>query len=345
MPASACGATSAGSTPVRQREQRALVDEHVLREAAVARQPGELVALAVHVEPASARARRARSCRPDRRARRRRPRPPSRRRRPRAPSPRSRGRARPAGARPAGSMSPSIACRSVAHTPAPPILTTTLRGRVGLGLGPLDELERAVVLAEERGLSCARLRRGSRSRSASRCSASRVASAMIVSDGFTDSVRGTSDASPTKSRFTSCDSPLPVDDRARRVVAHAAAALHVRGDETGPADLRRARRLEHLPAELERAVDALALGRLKVDVEPLRAVLVDDDGRVVVVVRHREQPDPVPEPPHRLDEARPPERPALVARASSRRRSGPGSSWPRSRSPRPRRAGASRSGR
>ncbi len=35
-----------------------------------------------------------------------------------------------------------------------------------------------------------------------------MASAITVSDGFTDSVRGTSDASPTNSRFTSCDSAL-----------------------------------------------------------------------------------------------------------------------------------------
>ena len=40
---------------VRQADQRALVDEHVLGEAAVARQPGELVPLAVDVEPPAAR--------------------------------------------------------------------------------------------------------------------------------------------------------------------------------------------------------------------------------------------------------------------------------------------------
>ena len=51
IPASACGATSAGSTPSGSADQRALVDEHVLGEAAVARQPGELVPLAVDVEP------------------------------------------------------------------------------------------------------------------------------------------------------------------------------------------------------------------------------------------------------------------------------------------------------
>ena len=135
MPASACGATSAGSTPSGSADQRALVDEHVLGEAAVARQPGELVPLAVDVEPAAARQRRGRSCTPGRRARRRRPAPPSRRRRPRAPSRRSRGRGRPAGVRPAGSMSPSIACRSVAQTPGAPISTTTLLAPVGSGSG------------------------------------------------------------------------------------------------------------------------------------------------------------------------------------------------------------------
>ena len=40
--------------PGRQRDERALVDEHVVGEAAVARQPGELVALAVHVDAAAA---------------------------------------------------------------------------------------------------------------------------------------------------------------------------------------------------------------------------------------------------------------------------------------------------
>ena len=41
-----------------------------------------------------------------------------------------------------------------------------------------------------------------------------------------------------------------------------------------------------LAAEPERVVDPLVLGRLEVDVEALAAVLVDGDGRVVVVVRH-----------------------------------------------------------
>src|SRR5207302_3152275 len=63
--------------------------------------------------------------------------------------------------------------------------------------GALDDLERPVVVREERG-----------PHAAATWSASRVASAMIVSDGFTDSVRGISEASPTNRRFTSCDSPL-----------------------------------------------------------------------------------------------------------------------------------------
>ena len=41
--------------PIGQRDERALVDEHEIGEAAVARQPGELVPLAVHVQPAAAR--------------------------------------------------------------------------------------------------------------------------------------------------------------------------------------------------------------------------------------------------------------------------------------------------
>ena len=79
------------------------------------------------------------------------------------------------------------------------------------------------------------------------------------------------------------------------------------------------------------------------------AVLVHDHRRVVLVVDHREHADPVAEPLRRLDEPRPPERPAARRGAWSRTRSGPGSSSPRSRSHRPRRAGspcsATRSGR
>ena len=184
-----------------------------------------------------------------------------------------------------------------------------------LGLGTLDELERTVVVVEERGFHAARAARAPRYplASASRCSASLVASAMIVSDGFTESVRGTSDPSPTKRRLTSCDSPFrSTTDRAgSSPIRHE--PCDVRRHEPGPADLRRARRLEHVPAEPERGVDALALRRLEVDREPLLAVLAEGDRRVVVVVRHREEPDPVPEPPHRLDEARAPERPVLVA--------------------------------
>ena len=53
------------------------------------------------------------------------------------------------------------------------------------GVGTLDELERLVVLGEE-GAS-----------HAARWSASRVARAMIVSEGLTERVRGISELSPT----------------------------------------------------------------------------------------------------------------------------------------------------
>ena len=220
IPASACGATSAGLDAVRQRDERALVDEHVLGEAAVARQPGELVPLAVHVEPAAARhAEPAAVRRVDEHGV-----ADLRRRHVVA------DRVHPAGVLVAEDDRQRQARRL--HQPVDRVqvgradagaadLDDDVRAPVRLGLGPLDELERAVVLAEKRGShaathAAAASRRGSPFGSASRCSASRVASAMIVSDGFTESVRGTSDASPTKSRFTSCDSPLPVDDRPRR---------------------------------------------------------------------------------------------------------------------------------
>ena len=62
--------------PGRKRDERPLVHEHVVGEAAVARQPGEPVPLAVHVDPRAGTARRARSCTAGRRARRRRRPPP-----------------------------------------------------------------------------------------------------------------------------------------------------------------------------------------------------------------------------------------------------------------------------
>ena len=51
---------------------------------------------------------------------------------------------------PAGSINPSIACRSVAQTPAPPIRTSTSSGGRSSGTRTLDELERPVVLAHQR---------------------------------------------------------------------------------------------------------------------------------------------------------------------------------------------------
>ena len=149
--------------------------------------------------------------------------------------------------------------------------------------------------------------------SASRCSASLVASAMIVSDGFTESVRGTSDPSPTKRRLTSCDSPF-------RSTTDRAGSSPIRHEPCACVDASPVQQTCVAPAasstsRLNRSagVDALALRRPEVDREPLLAVLADGDRRVVVVVRHREEPDPVPEPPHRLDEARAPERAVLVA--------------------------------
>ena len=98
---------------------------------------------------------------------------------------------------------------------------------------------------------------------------------------------------------------VPVDDRARRVVAHPARALRVRRHEPVQQTCVAPASLEHVAAEPQRGVDSFALGRLKVDREPLLAVLAEGDGRVVVVVRHREEADPVPELPHRVDEALP----------------------------------------
>ena len=119
MPASAWGATAAGSTSGGQRNERALVDEHVVGEAAVAGQPGELVPVAVHVQPAAAgHAQTAAVGRVDEHG-------VAFRNRRHAVA----DRVHPArvlvtedegGSTPAGSISPSIACRSVAQTPAPP---------------------------------------------------------------------------------------------------------------------------------------------------------------------------------------------------------------------------------
>ena len=184
IPASACGATSAGSTPGGSLTSERSSTSDVVREAAVAGQSGELVPLAVHVEPAAA------------------------------------GHAQPAavgrveqdgvagvggGDAVADSMHPP--CVLVAeHERKPdagrlhqPVLGVQV-GRAhagaadahddvswpaGLRLGAVDELERPAELGEDRGPHAARW------------SASLVASAMIVSEGFTDSVRGISAASPT----------------------------------------------------------------------------------------------------------------------------------------------------
>src|SRR5262249_35292219 len=67
----------------------------------------------------------------------------------------------------------------------------------GLGLGRVDQLERLVVLLELR-----------RSHTSARWSASLRASAMIVRDGLTDSVRGMSELSPTYRFSMPCTCPL-----------------------------------------------------------------------------------------------------------------------------------------
>jgi hypothetical protein len=168
----------------RQLDQRAFVDEHVVGEAAVARQAGELVALAVHVDAAAA------------------------------------GDAETAAVR--GVDEDCIAGRGGGDVVADRLYPARvlvaeddrrlqarrlhqafLRVQVGrahagaadlhdhvprrdrLRLGALDQLERLVVLRQKR---CSH---------AARWSASRVASAMIVSEGLTESVRGISELSPT----------------------------------------------------------------------------------------------------------------------------------------------------
>ncbi len=325
---------------VRQPDERALVHEDVLGEAAVAGQTRELVPLAVDVEPTAAgHAQAAAVRRVDEDG---------------VSDARSgdvvADRVHPAcvlvteddGQREAGGLHEAVDRVQVgrAHSGAADLHDDAARA-VRLGLGSLDELERAVVRAEERCPHADVLRYPFAS--ASRCSASRVASAMIVSDGFTDSVRGTRDASPTKSRFTSCDSPFRSTTDRVGIVAHPAAALHVGGDEAGPADLRRTGRLEHVAAEPERLVDALVLDRpgSRPRAAPRRP-------------RPRRRPSCCRRSPSRGTRSSggtgaPPRRDACPRAARPRRRawwrmrSGPGSSWPRSRSPRPRRAGASRS--
>ena len=69
--------------------------------------------------------------------------------------------------------------------------------------------------------------------SASRWSARRVASAMIVIDGFTDSVRGTTEPSPTNSRLDVVHSARAVTARACRDRSPSGSCL-AGGCETGP---------------------------------------------------------------------------------------------------------------
>ena len=122
---------------------------------------------------------------------------------------------------------------------------------------------------------------------------------------------------------------VAVDHRSSRVVAHAATALDVGRREPGPADLLRARSLQHPRLNSNDASSRSISSGWKSTSKRSPPVLVDDHGRVVLVVHEGEQADPVAEPPHRRDQPRPPERPLLVAAASSQSRSGPGSSSPR----------------
>ena len=168
---------------------------------------------------------------------------------------------------------------------------------------------------------------------------------MIVSDGFTDSVRGTSDGVADEEPLDLVRLAVAVDHRSSRVVAHAATALDVGRRDARPADLSRARGFEDLSTGLQHRVESLDLVRLEVDVEAL-------------ALRSRRRPRPSCCRRSRGRAGRPsggtspPPRPAAAptgapARrtASSQRRSGPGSWSPRSRSRRPRRAGTSCSGR
>ncbi len=107
-----------------------------------------------------------------------------------------------------------------------------------------------------------------------------------------------------------------VDDRARRVAAHAAASLDVRGHQAGPENLLGPGRLERVAAELQGVIEALELGSLEVAGEGVvvaRArVGVREDGAVVVVVDHHEQAGPMAIAPQRLDQGLSPHRSVLV---------------------------------
>jgi len=118
----------------REAQQRPLGDEHVVGKAAVDRQAGELVMHAVHVvattacdaEPAAVR-------RIDEHGvalRNRRDAGADLLHQPAFSWPRTRGSVTPA-----GSIRPSIACRSVAQTPAPPMRTSTSLGCETSGTG------------------------------------------------------------------------------------------------------------------------------------------------------------------------------------------------------------------
>jgi hypothetical protein len=140
----------------RQPQQRPLVDEDVVGEAAVLRQPGELVVLAVHVEAAPAGHAEAAAVR---------------RVEEHGVADRHRSHGVADGVHPARVLVPEHDRGIDARRRHQPVDRVQV-GRadagaadpdddaprpVRLGLGPVDQLERAVVLAEERGLHAAAL--------------------------------------------------------------------------------------------------------------------------------------------------------------------------------------------
>ena len=161
MPASACGATAAGSTPSGSRMSDRSSASDVVREAAVAREPRELVAHAEDVLAApagDAEAAAPRGVEEHRVAHRR-------------------GRdvvadrVHPAGVlvpeddrdREAGRLHLPVDRVEVGRADAGPADPDDDAPRPArLGLGALDELERAVVLVQERGLHAARAARAPR---------------------------------------------------------------------------------------------------------------------------------------------------------------------------------------
>ena len=236
-----------------QRQQRALVDEHVLGEAAVARQPGELVPLAVDVLPAAARhAQAAAVGGVDEHG----------------VALRDRRHAVADRVHPAGVLVTEDDGRLDArrlHQPVDRVqvgradagaadLDDDVAHALGLGHRPLDELERLVVLGEQRRLHAAAV-----------VSARGEVAVRVGVDALGDPRRERHDRQrrvhgqrARDERRVADEEPLDlvrlavaVDHRPRRVVAHPAAALDVRRREAGPADLLRARSLEHLAAEVE----------------------------------------------------------------------------------------------